>query len=94
MNTKPPRGFTLEEHWTVGTLLYNSQSALQGLFITVSRAYPLQSRQVRQFERSLKGLEAARSELDNAMFREHGEAASTHAYYPGSGAIEVMKDGT
>ncbi|MBA7540850.1 hypothetical protein ES705_33153 [subsurface metagenome] len=43
MNTKTTRGFTLEEHWTVGTLLYNSQSALQGLFITVSRAYPLQS---------------------------------------------------
>lgn len=50
------RRFTLEEHWTVGTLLYNSQSALQGLFITVSRAYPLKSRQVRELEKALKAL--------------------------------------
>lgn len=74
-------GFTMEEHWTMGNLLYHTRAALQSQFIAITKAYPLQSRVVRQLERALKGVEAAQSELDNAMFREHGEAADSQVYY-------------
>jgi hypothetical protein len=77
------RRFSLEEHWIIGTLLHSAHSAVQSLLLAVSKVYPLRSPQVRQLERAVKALTAARSSLDSAMFQEYGDAASTRAYYPG-----------
>ena len=75
------RGFTMEEHWTMGNLLYHTRAALQAQFLAISKAYPFNSRVVRQLERALKGVEAVQSEMDSAMYREHPEEADPQIYY-------------
>jgi predicted transcriptional regulator len=79
MRTK--KGLTIERHNAIGKELKTISSHLNAVFIEVANAYPLKSRQVRELEKADKALQHARNELDNRMFREHGEKSDPGTYF-------------
>lgn len=74
-------GLPLERHVEVGRRLYELHAELQALHVEVSRAYPVNSTQVRRLNSTCDRLNAARSALDDAVYREH-DGACAHIYYP------------
>lgn len=81
-------GFTFERHVEVGRRLDELHAELQTLSVEASRAYPLNSVQVRRLGSACDRLNATRSALDDAVFREHDEACA-HVYYPAGEHHEV-----
>lgn len=81
-------GLPLERHIEVGRRLDELHVELQTLSVEVSRAYPVNSVQVRRLSSTCDRLNAARSALDDAVIREH-EQGCAHVYYPGREEYEL-----
>lgn len=77
-------GLTMKEHREVGARLYVLRNELWGITVLLSRAYPIQSPICRLVERMARTADELRSNLENAMFREHPKDAEIRVYYPGS----------
>jgi len=78
---KQKKGLTIERHEAIGKEMKIISRHLNTLFIEVANAYPLKSRQVRELEKADKAFQHARNELDNRMFKEHGEKSDVGTYY-------------
>ncbi|NUK07477.1 hypothetical protein HRW18_05495 [Streptomyces lunaelactis] len=81
--TSKPR-LTEEQHAELGRKLAAMQSQLVSIHVQLLNAYPMQgaeSRPARKIDAAAKKLEDARSELENALFRDHPNA-TTGVYYP------------
>ncbi len=81
MARKP--GLTLDQHRAVGCRLGKLQDELTTLVCLIGNAYPVNSKPVRMVGKAHDALSRLRCELDNVVFREHGDAASTQVYYGG-----------
>jgi hypothetical protein len=83
MATKPR--LTHEQHTELGRALAGLRDELVHRYVQLANAYPLQGREAlpgRKLEAAFRALDAARSELEAAMFREHPDTAQTTVYYP------------
>jgi hypothetical protein len=85
------RGYTFGRHVEVGRRLAELHEELQTLLVEASQVYPLSSPQVRRLSSTCDRLSAARSSLDDAVYREHGEACA-HVYYPAGERWDVPHD--
>jgi hypothetical protein len=74
---------TFEEHVEFGRILYDIRHELQRVYVELAKRYPKNQRVVRALDRSLRALEEARSNLDNASANEHPQLWCAHVYYPG-----------
>lgn len=82
------RGLPFARHVEVGRRLDELQTRLTHLLVEASRSYPIGSPQVRRLSQACDRLSAARSSLDDALYREHDEACA-HVYYPAGEAWSV-----
>ncbi len=78
---KQKKGLTIERHEAIGAELKAMSRQLSTVIIEIYSAYPLKTRQVRELEKADKALQHARNELDNQMYREHGEKSDVGTYY-------------
>ncbi|MEV7427004.1 hypothetical protein [Streptomyces sp. NPDC091212] len=81
--TKPR--LTLEEHEDLGRTLADIRDEVQHRVIQLANAYPrtgMEGAAYRRLSKALTEIEAARTELDHAMFREHPSDGETTIYYP------------
>ncbi|HEQ71009.1 MAG TPA: hypothetical protein ENN69_00840 [Spirochaetia bacterium] len=81
-------GFTLDEHRFVGRELFDLRDRILQLYVKTGNAYALKEPAAGLLNRALHALDKARSELENRMFEQHGDAGRIDYYYPG---IEVSK---
>lgn len=93
MKPGPKPGMNLERHQEIGLELALMCDRLTSLTTEVANAYPKESEFCRQMERLLSQLRKVRSEGENAMFKQHGEAGSTFFYYPTS-ETRAMQQGS
>ncbi|MEV6165724.1 hypothetical protein AB0L71_28190 [Streptomyces sp. NPDC052052] len=76
---------TVEEHTQLGRHLAAMRDELTTLQVQLGHAYPLtgpEAGPARNLEKATKALDEARSSLENFLFREHPDQATTHIYYP------------
>ncbi|MEV6165609.1 hypothetical protein AB0L71_27595 [Streptomyces sp. NPDC052052] len=76
---------TLGEHTQLGRHLAVIRDELTTLHVQLGNAYPHtgpESGPARNLAKATKALDEARSSLENFLFREHPEQATTHIYYP------------
>ncbi|WP_157875560.1 hypothetical protein [Streptomyces sp. CNQ431] len=76
-----------EEHVEMGRALASLRDELTHRHVTLGNAYPLsgpESIPAKKVEMAVKAIDQARSELENALFREHPGVAQTSVYYPPS----------
>lgn len=76
---------TFEEHVEMGQVLASLRDELQTRHVQLSNAYPQSgpsAAAARKLQRAKLAVEEARTELENALYREHPEQAETAVYYP------------
>ncbi|MFI2081462.1 hypothetical protein ACH43Y_14080 [Streptomyces rubiginosohelvolus] len=76
---------THEEHVALGLRLAAIRDELVHLSVQLGNAYPRQGPEAvpeKKLEIAYRALDQARSELENALFREHPNVAETNVYYP------------
>lgn len=81
--TKP--GLSIERHHEIGLELAAINDRLAHLRTEVGNAYPRtgpKGRLLRGLEKLHRQLGQVRSDGENTMFADHGDAGSTFAYYP------------
>ncbi|ASY37039.1 MULTISPECIES: hypothetical protein [unclassified Streptomyces] len=82
---KPKLSF--EEHVEMGRRLASLRDELTHQRVKIANAYPLSGPAAvpaNKLEAAVKAIDLARSELENALFREHPDEARTSVYYPPS----------
>lgn len=85
---------THEEHVTLGLRLAAIRDELLHLAVQVGNAYPRQGPEAlmeKKLEIAYRALDQARSELENALFREHPGIAETNVYYPSQESREAHR---
>lgn len=60
----------VDEHRTIGDLLYRSQMHIQDAYVLVSNRFPLQQTMVGDLASVMKLLTQIRSDLEDAMYEE------------------------
>lgn len=76
-----------EEHVEMGLALASLRDELTHRRVRLGNAYPLsgpESVPAKKLEAAVKAIDQARSELDEALFREHPGEAQPSVYYPPS----------
>jgi hypothetical protein len=76
---------TQQEHTELGHTLAGVRDELLRRHVQLCNAYPRSGEEGRPatlLGRALDALDAARTELDHAVFREHPRTAQTTDYYP------------
>ncbi|GGQ33196.1 hypothetical protein [Streptomyces roseolilacinus] len=76
---------TFEQHVEMGQALAAMRDELLSRHVDLANAYPLSGREAlpaKKLEAAYRAIDEARSELENALFREHPEVAQTSVYYP------------
>lgn len=71
----------MRRHIELGRRLAELHDELTHLTVELNRDYPRTSPQLRRLGQTCDRLSAARSSLDDALYREHDEACA-HVYYP------------
>lgn len=65
------RGFTLDQHDSLGMFLTSTREQLLYERLAISRAYGKTSREYKQADKTLKAVDTLRNIMDNAINREH-----------------------
>ncbi|MEV7808958.1 hypothetical protein AB0O28_39005 [Microbispora sp. NPDC088329] len=81
---RKPR-LTFEEHVEMGRALASMRDELLHRHVQLANAYPRSGPPAvpaKKLEEAVGAIEAARTELENALYREHPEMAQTSVYYP------------
>ncbi len=76
---------TLEEHAEMGRALASMRDELISRHVQLANAYPRSGQPAvpaKKLDVAIRALDAARAELENALYQEHPETAQTTVYYP------------
>lgn len=76
---------TIEEHVELGRHLASMRGELLSCQVQLGNAYPRSGTEAvpaRKLEVAVRAIDEARTELENAMYREHPQMARTSTYYP------------
>ncbi|MFC9758866.1 hypothetical protein [Streptomyces sp. NPDC056921] len=76
---------TVEEHTQLGQRLAVMRDELATLQVQLASAYPRTgpaAAPARNLEKARKAIDEARSDLENALYREYPEQAATTIYHP------------
>lgn len=76
---------TLDEHTELGSVLAGLRDELQRCATQLRNAYPQsgpEAQPARKLTDAFKAVDEARSLLENALYREYPQEATTHIYYP------------
>ncbi|MCX4781056.1 hypothetical protein [Streptomyces sp. NBC_01264] len=86
-STVAKRGLTHPEHLRLGQVLSGVRDQLQHKEVLLLNAYPKTGPRAfpaKRLEAAIEAVDAARRELENAVFQEHPAEAETHDYFPDS----------
>ncbi|QGZ47467.1 MULTISPECIES: hypothetical protein [Streptomyces] len=78
---------TFEEHVEMGRALASVRDELLRRNVQLANAYPQSGPPAvpaKKLDQAMRAVEAARTELENALYREHPDTAETTVYYPHS----------
>lgn len=78
---------THDEHAEMGLTLASIRDELLHRSVQLANAYPQSgppALPAKKLDAAIRAIDEARSELENALFREHPETAQTTVYYPHS----------
>lgn len=76
---------TFEEHAEMGLALASIRNELLHRHVQLANAYPRSGQPAvpaRKLDAAIGAIDEARSELEDALFREYPETAQTTVYYP------------
>jgi hypothetical protein len=76
---------TVDEHAQLGRILTGIRHEIQSRAVQLENAYPRsgpEAQPARTLAKICEAIDEARGLLENALYREHPEAATTHVYYP------------
>lgn len=76
---------TADQHADMGRCLAAVLDELTQRHIQLANAYPLsgpEARPAKKLDSAIRALDQARSEMENALYREHPDSARTTVYYP------------
>jgi hypothetical protein len=80
-------GLTMEQHREIGSTLHAMRDYCEHLSAIMGRAYPSRSPVLRSLSYVRMYLSKLRSELEDAMFKEHPNEGDLHVYYPHNMAL-------